>query len=120
MKRENNQHLPDRRSFLKWTGLGMVTLGGMQFGCSGKSDKAEPVIQGFEDKPVEKIQAKWVPVSDRKVKVGLVGYGVCKFAAAFSFQDHPNVEVVAVSDLFPDRCAELARVTNCKKNLPFA
>jgi predicted dehydrogenase len=50
--------------------------------------------------------------------VGLVGYGVCKFAAAFSFQDHPNVEVVAVSDLFPDRCAELAKVCRCPRTYP--
>lgn len=43
----------------------------------------------------------WQPVSDRKVRVGIVGYGYCKFGAAFGFQDHPNVEIVAVSDLFP-------------------
>ena len=117
MKQENNQDLSNRRTFLKLTGLGMVTMG-MQFSCAGKSEQGEPTIQGFEDTPAEKVQAKWVPVSDRKVRVGLVGYGVCKFAAAFGFQDHPNVEVVAVSDLFPDRCAELARVTNCKKTYP--
>ena len=117
MKKDNNQDLSNRRTFLKLTGLGMVTMG-MQFSCSGKPEQAAPAIQGFEDTPAEKVQAKWVPVSDRKVRVGLVGYGVCKFAAAFGFQDHPNVEVVAVSDLFPDRCQELARVTNCKKTYP--
>jgi predicted dehydrogenase len=117
MKKENNPQFPDRRTFLKMTGLGMVTMG-MQFGCAGKQDHGTPAIQGFEDTPDKKVQAKWVPVSDRRVRVGLVGYGVCKFAAAFSFQDHPNVEVVAVSDLFPDRCAELARVTGCNKTYP--
>ncbi|HDP36153.1 MAG TPA: Gfo/Idh/MocA family oxidoreductase, partial [Candidatus Hydrogenedentes bacterium] len=30
----------------------------------------------------------------------------------------PNVEVVAVSDLVPERCAELARVCNCGKTYP--
>jgi hypothetical protein len=50
--------------------------------------------------------------------VGIVGYGVCKFGAAFGFQNHPNVEVVAVSDLFPDRCAQLAEETRCKKTYP--
>ena len=59
-----------------------------------------------------------MPVSDRKIRVGLVGYGYSKFSAAFGFQDHPNVEVVAVSDLIPDRCAELAKVTRCKKTYP--
>jgi len=43
----------------------------------------------------------WNPFSDRKLRVGLVGNGFCQFAAAFGFQDHPNVEVVAVSDLIP-------------------
>jgi predicted dehydrogenase len=57
-------------------------------------------------------------VSDRKIRVGLIGYGVCKFAAAFGFQDHPNVEVVAVSDLIPERCADLAKITRCKKTYP--
>ena len=56
--------------------------------------------------------------SDRKVRVGIVGYGVCRFGAAFSFQDHPNVEVAAVSDLFPDRCAALARACRCERPIP--
>jgi len=60
----------------------------------------------------------WVPVSDRKVRVGIVGYGACGFGAAFGFQDHPNVEVVAVSDLFPDRCAGLAKACRCEKTYP--
>ncbi len=61
---------------------------------------------------------KWTPVSDRKLRVGIVGYGVCRFGAAFSFQDHPNVTVAAVSDLFPDRCAELAKACRCEKTYP--
>ncbi|MCP4639104.1 MAG: Gfo/Idh/MocA family oxidoreductase, partial [bacterium] len=38
--------------------------------------------------------------------------------AAFSLQDHPNIEVVAVSDLFPDRCKALADVCRCSKTYP--
>ena len=38
--------------------------------------------------------------------------------AAFGFQDHPNVEVVAVSDLIPDRCAGLAKAARCSKTYP--
>ena len=45
-------------------------------------------------------------------------YGLCRFGAAFSFQDHPNVEVVAVSDLFPDRCAGLVKACRCVKTYP--
>ena len=61
---------------------------------------------------------EWNPVSDRRVRVGIVGYGTCRFGAAFGFQNHPNVDVVAVSDLFPDRCAELAKACRCAKTYP--
>src|SRR5207245_5348264 len=57
----------------------------------------------------------WKPVSDRKLRVGIVGYGVCKFGAEFGFQDHPNVEIVAVSDLVPERCVGLAKACRCQK-----
>jgi hypothetical protein len=80
---------------------------------------AQQGIAGFDQTKTDYDRTQvWKPFSDRKIKVGLVGYGVCKFSAAFGFQDHPNVEVVAVSDLFPDRCAELARVVRCNKTYP--
>ncbi|MBN2580775.1 MAG: Gfo/Idh/MocA family oxidoreductase [Pirellulales bacterium] len=60
----------------------------------------------------------WKSVSDRKIRVGIVGNGVCKFGPSFGFQDHPNVTVAAVSDLFPDRCAEMAKVCRCEKTYP--
>jgi predicted dehydrogenase len=76
----------------------------------------EKVIQGFEKTAATPdASANWKQISDRKIRVGLVGHGVCKFAAAFGFQDHPNVEVVAVSDLLPDRCAELSKQARCAK-----
>lgn len=116
-----------RRSFLQVAGLSAVALGLQQVSCSAPkqvvqkpaSGDATPKIAGFEKVATDNNASKgWVPVSDRKIRVGLVGYGVCKFAAQFGFQDHPNVEIAAVSDLFPDRCAELAQVTNCKKTYP--
>ncbi len=94
-------------------------LGFQQMGCTGREKPAKEVIQGFDETGTEADpSAGWEPVADRKVRVGLVGYGVCKFAAAFGFQDHPNVEVVAVSDLIPERCAKLAEVTKCQKTYP--
>jgi predicted dehydrogenase len=81
--------------------------------------RGEQSIAGFDQTETAYDKARvWRPFSDRKIKVGLVGYGVCKFSAAFSFQDHPNVQVAAVSDLFPDRCAELAKVARCAKTYP--
>lgn len=83
------------------------------------SKAADEVIPGFDQTKTDYDRTKvWKPFSDRKVRVGLVGYGYCKFSAAFSFQDHPNVQIVAVSDLLPDRCAELSRVVKCPKTYP--
>jgi predicted dehydrogenase len=103
-----------RRSFLAAAGLGAAALG-----VPAPGRAAEKVIPGFEPAPEDpKASQGWQPVSDRKIRVGLVGYGVCKFGAAFGFQSHPNVEVTAVSDLVPERCAQLARVTRCAKTYP--
>lgn len=115
-----------RRSFmysLGNVGVGMG-LAGIGFGCSSNSDKQKGlpkdsngnVIEGFEK--AEKTNKKWEPFSDKKVKVGIAGYGFCKFGACFEFQNHPNVEVVAVSDLDDGRCNELAKACNCKKKYP--
>ncbi|HAM11303.1 MAG: oxidoreductase [Bacteroidetes bacterium GWE2_41_25] len=120
MNKEKNNQLSSRRNFLKLTGLGAAALGLQQFSCKGGGKPApEHTIQGLENVDEKPDASKpWVAVSDRKIRVGLVGYGVCKFSAAFGFQNHPNVEVVAVSDLIPERCAELAKVTRCNKTYP--
>jgi predicted dehydrogenase len=76
-------------------------------------------IQGFEQAVTDPEAARnWRPVSDRKIRVGIAGQGVCSFGAAFHFQDHPNVTVAAVSDLDPDKCAGLAKACRCTKTYP--
>ena len=113
-KQPDAPHTFTRRSFLQAMS---ATAAGL--GLASVAQAAEKPIQGFEPAPENpNASVGWKPVSDRKIRVGLVGYGVCKFGAAFGFQDHPNVEVVAVSDLLPDRCAELAKVTRCAKTYP--
>ncbi|MGA2863065.1 MAG: Gfo/Idh/MocA family oxidoreductase [Verrucomicrobiota bacterium] len=103
-----------RRWFLQTLGLGAAALG---FQPAARCQ--EKPIQGFEQAPEDPNASKgWRPVSERKVRLGIVGYGFCKFGAEFGFQHHPSVQVVAVSDLFPDRCAELARVCRCPKTYP--
>lgn len=103
-----------RRKFLQTVGLGAATLS-----LKSTSPAAPPAIQGFEPAPPDPEASKgWQPVSDRRVRVGIVGYGVCQFGAAFGFQDHPNVEVVAVSDLIPERGAALAKACRCAKTYP--
>lgn len=83
------------------------------------TDADGKVIPGFEKTKDERTGAKsWQPVSDRKIKVGIAGYGLCKFGAAFFYQSHPNVEVVAATDLDPGRCAALAKAAGVKKTYP--
>ncbi len=104
---------PSRRAFLNSLGLGTTAL--YVQGCSTGME----VIAGFEEEAVDPESAsRWKPTSTRKVRVGIVGYGYCRFGSKFGFQDHPNVEVVAVSDLIPGRCAELARQCRCKTTYP--
>jgi len=103
-----------RRSFLKGIGLGTAALA-----LPAAAQPPQPAIAGFEKARVDPDASKgWQPVSDRKLRVGIVGYGVCRFGAAFGFQNHPNVEIVAVSDMIPDRCAELAKACRCEKTYP--
>src|SRR5215467_10541589 len=100
-----------RRSFLAGLGVGTASLA-----LANSSRGAEKTIQGFEKTGADpNVSKNWQPISDRKIRVGIVGYGFCKFGAEFGFQDHPNVEVVAVSDLFPDRRDGLAKACRCKK-----
>jgi predicted dehydrogenase len=76
-------------------------------------------IPGFDQTQTDYDRTKaWKPFSERKIRVGLVGYGLCQFSAQFDFQNHPNVEVHAVSDLFPDRCAALSAHVKCPKTYP--
>lgn len=115
-----------RRKFLQTLGIGAAALGMHQISCSGPKSAVQSnsgnaqvdlsSIAGFEKTKIDPTTSDgWEPFSDKKIKVGLVGHGVCKFAVAFGFQDHPNIEVVAVSDLFPDRLAEMAKIAKCNK-----
>lgn len=79
----------------------------------------EKTMQGFEKAVTDTEAAKfWRPVSDRKIRVGIAGYGVCRFGAGFDFQNHPNVTVAAVTDLDPAKCAGLAKACRCEKMYP--
>ena len=103
-----------RRGLLAAAGLGVAA-----WATAAQGAEKGKKIQGFDETDAGRLRkGGWKGVSDRKVRVGIVGYGVCRFGAAFGFQNHPNVEVAAVSDLFPDRCAGLAKVCRCEKKYP--
>ena len=103
-----------RRNFLKSVGLATSSLG--LGGAAMTQEKDQPKIPGFEKTKTDPAASKdWKPFSDRKIRVGIAGYGLCSFGAQFGFQKHPNVEVVAVTDLIPSRCAALAKACGCEK-----
>ena len=104
----------NRRSFLNVGLAGAV--GAASFASGLAKGQERPVIQGFDDTDTDVDESQvWRPVSDRKIRVGIAGHGTCQFGAAFGFQSHPNVEVAAVTDLYEDRCADLAKQTRCEK-----
>lgn len=103
-----------RRSFLGATATAMAASPALMTTLHGAE-----AIPGFDQtKTAYDTSKPWVPFSDRKIRVGLVGYGYCKFSAQFGFQDHPNVHIEAVSDLIPERCAALAKHVQCAKTYP--
>ena len=111
-----------RREFVEGIGVAGAVLG--LAGVTGKASAADVprdadgnVIAGFDDtgKPSSQPSGVWQPYSDRKIRVGIAGNGLCSFGSAFFFQNHPNVEVVAVTDLIPHRRASLAQRCGCSK-----
>ncbi|MBN2580081.1 MAG: Gfo/Idh/MocA family oxidoreductase [Pirellulales bacterium] len=110
-----------RRTFFRDVGrtsLAAAAVGG-SLNFLTQVQAADPDILGNSGaKTSERPQGVWQPVSDRKIRVGIVGNGACQFGPAFGFQDHPNVTVSAVSDLFHDRCREMAKVCRCEKTYP--
>ena len=102
-----------RRSFLTTSALGAaaVSLGG-----AFADEPQKPNIQGFDETDTDvDPNAEWKPFTDKKLKMGIVGFGLCQFGAQFGLQNHPNVEVVAASDLFPERRDGLAKACKCEK-----
>ena len=117
MKTNEEQNQLSRRGFLQGVGiLGMVGATGQAAADEAPKNSEGKVIPGFEKGQAHSGDGrKWEPFSDRKIRVGIAGYGLCRFGAQFGFQNHPNVEVVAVADLIPARCAELAKACGCEK-----
>lgn len=96
----------------------LVSSAAITAGLWAGRGSAEEVIPGFEESTQTEVSKPWEPFSDRKIRLGIVGHGYCKFGLAFDLQHHPNVELVAVSDLIPERCAEMAQFAQCKKTYP--
>jgi predicted dehydrogenase len=129
MKYVNESNL-SRRNLLQSFGFGAAALGSFSLTQPLSAADELPrdadgnVIPGFgEDDQLTRTEiqqnsGKWERKSDRKIRVGIAGYGLCKFGAAFFYQNHPNVEVVAAADLDPGRCSALAKAVRAPKTYP--
>lgn len=119
-----------RRNFIQKLGVSAAAVGAFSLTSCGDTnnlpkDSDGNVIPGFgkadneqSNQAVAKSTDVWQSKSDRKIRVGIAGYGLCKFGAYFFYQNHPNVEVVAATDLDPERCAALAKAVGAPKTYP--
>ena len=93
-----------RKDFL---GLGSAFLAGSAaFAATNDKPMESPgrVMMGFDETDMGKLDpTPWQPFSDKKVRVGIAGEGVCQFGSQFGYQNHPNVEVVACAELYPEK-----------------
>lgn len=110
-----------RRSF-----IGMGAAFAAVAGCATAHDDGKPyaddkrkVIQGFEEVDAQAdLSTPWTPFSDKKVRVGIAGEGVCAFGSQFGYQNHPNCEVVACAELQPDKLKLLQERVKAQKAYP--
>lgn len=102
-----------RRAFVGAGAAILAASAGYAAGTKGKP------IQGFDERDAGKLSGtKWTPFSERKVRVGIAGEGLCSFGSAFEYQHHPNAEVVSCTDLDPAKCSLLQKRTGAKKTYP--
>lgn len=104
MKPKKKSQAISRRKFVEFAGVAGASLGLSRAAASLTSKPGTT--------------KDWEPFSERKIRVGIAGFGHARFGAMFGFQDHPNVTVAAVTDLIPERCASLAKACRCQKTYP--
>lgn len=103
----------DRRNFIGCAGALFASSGFPQI-------RKEHLKQGdFDDFYPGRLEDRaWTPFSDKIVRVGIAGEGVCSFGSAFAYHQHPNVKVVSCTDLDPARCKILQRRVKAEKTYP--
>lgn len=93
-----------RRRFLR--ALGQGSLGAMVGGVLTGRVEAQELVEST---------GPWRQRSQRRIRVGVVGFGASEFAASLGLADHPNVKVVAVSERNPKRRKKLQEATRCPR-----
>jgi hypothetical protein len=98
LSKKTFDQLTNRRKFISMTGVGVASL--VVGPHIAIASVGQPLIQRSEKAPDDQDASKgWISISDRKIRIGIVGYGYSKFGAAFGFQNHPNVEVKVLPNL---------------------
>src|SRR5690554_340724 len=93
----------DRRNFITTTALGSLGVAGILSSCAGPSTKKEEILlpELLDQAPDGKI-----------IKAGLIGCGGRGTGAALNFLDAgPNLQIVALGDVFQDK------LDNCRARL---
>jgi predicted dehydrogenase len=111
---KNNSEL-SRRKFISNTALGAIgtiSVTGLLTSCSGSEKKAAEV----------KLPALLNEAPDGKVlKAGLIGCGGRGTGAAINFVDAgPNLQIVAIGDIFPDKLAACRETLKKERNIEIA
>ena len=104
-----------RKSFL---GLSGAFLAGCVTTASRDVPMESPgkVMMGYDETDLGQLDpTPWTPFSDKKVRVGIAGEGVCQFGSQFGYQNHPNVEVVACAELDPEKLKLLQSRVKAKR-----
>ena len=104
--------MTSRRAFL---GGSAALFSAGALAAQGKANSKQGDFDDFN--PGELEGSEWTPFSDRKVRVGIAGEGVCDFGSQFGYQNHPNAEVVAVTDLDPKKCRLLQERTDARRRI---
>jgi hypothetical protein len=78
-----------RRSFLA-AGTGAAAFAALS-GAQYIQAQDAPQIQGFDETKTNVAEQNvWKPFTDRKLRIGIAGFGLCQFGAQFGLQNHPN------------------------------
>ncbi len=78
-----------RRLFMQSVGLGSLAALAADglLNTAAAQAPGEKILGAAGVKTSARSKVVWKPVSDRKLRVGIVGNGVCKFGPSFGFQD---------------------------------
>ena len=67
------------------------------------TDDTTKDIVGFDETDPGRLQDKpWEPVSDRMLRVGIAGHGICQFGAAFGVDLNRKADITLLGDQASD------------------